>query len=50
MVREGSSAKNMGALFDFSHRLDYWKNHESFGKMPNEVLEKKEYICLFLIL
>lgn len=47
MVREGSSAKNMGALFDFSDRLDYWKNHESFGKMPNEVLEKRIHLPIF---
>lgn len=47
MVREGSSAKNMEALFDFSDRLDYWKNHESFGKMPNEVLEKRIHMPIF---
>ena len=47
MVREGSSAKNMEALFDFSDRLDYWKNHEIFGKMPNEVLEKRIHLPIF---
>lgn len=47
MVREGSSAKNMEALFDFSDRLEYWKNHESFGKMPNEVLEKRIHLPIF---
>ena len=47
MVREGASAKNMEALFDFSDRLDYWKNHESFGKMPNEVLEKRIHLPIF---
>lgn len=47
MVREGSSAKNMEALFDFSDRLDYWKNHESFGKMPNEFLEKRIHLPIF---
>lgn len=47
MVREGSSAKNMESLFDFSDRLDYWKNHESFGKMPNEVLEKRIHLPIF---
>lgn len=47
MVREGSSAKNMDALFDFSDRLEYWKNHESFGKMPNEVLEKRIHLPIF---
>lgn len=47
MVREGSSAKNIEALFDFSDRLDYWKNHESFGKMPNEVLEKRIHLPIF---
>ena len=41
MVREGSSAKNMEALFDFNKRLDYWKNQDNFGTLPNEILEKK---------
>ena len=47
MVRDGSSAKNMEALFDFSDRLQYWKNHESFGKMPNDVLEKRIHQPIF---
>ena len=47
MVREGSSAKNMESLFDFRDILDYWKNHESFGKMPNEVLEKRIHLPIF---
>lgn len=37
----------MEALFDFSDRLDHWKNHESFGKMPNEVLEKRIHLPIF---
>ena len=41
MVREGSSAKNMEALFDFNERLEYWKKQDAFGFMPNEILERK---------
>ena len=47
MVRDGSSAKNMESLFDFGERLDYWKNHESFGKMPRDVLEKRIHLPIF---
>ncbi|WP_299522752.1 adenine deaminase [uncultured Methanobrevibacter sp.] len=47
MVRDGSSAKNMEALFDFNERLNYWKNHEKFGKMPNDVLEKRIHLPIF---
>ena len=41
MVRDGSSAKDMEALFDFNERLDYWKNQDSFGIIPTEVLERR---------
>ena len=41
MVREGSSAKDMESLFDFSDRVNYWRNQESFGIIPNEVLERR---------
>ena len=41
MVRDGSSAKNMEVLFDFNERLNYWKNQESFGIIPTEVLERR---------
>lgn len=41
MVRDGSSAKNMEALFDFNERLNYWKNQDSFGIIPTEVLERR---------
>lgn len=40
MVRDGSSAKNLEALFDFTDRIDYWKNQDNFGYYPNEALEK----------
>lgn len=40
MVRDASSAKNLEALFDFSHRVQYWKNKDNFGYLPNEALEK----------
>ena len=41
MVRDGSSAKNMEALFDFNERLNYWRNQESFGIIPTDVLERR---------
>ena len=41
MVRDGSSAKNMEALFDFSERIAHLKNQESFGIIPTEVLERR---------
>ena len=41
MVRDGSSAKDMEALFDFNERLNYWKNQESFGFIPTDVLERR---------
>ena len=41
MVRDGSSAKDLEALFDFNERLNYWKNQESFGIIPTEVLERR---------
>ncbi len=47
MVREGSSAKNMEALFDFNERLNYWRNHESFGEMTTEELEEKIHSPIF---
>ena len=47
MVREGSSAKNMDALFDFNERLNYWRNHESFGKMTTEELEEKIHLPIY---
>lgn len=40
MVRDGSSAKNLEALFDFKDRINYWKNQDNFGYYPNEALEK----------
>lgn len=40
MVRDGSSAKNLEALFDFTDRVNYWKNQDNFGYYPNEALEK----------
>ena len=41
MVRDGSSAKNMEALFDFNERLNYWKNQDNFGIIPSEVLSRR---------
>lgn len=41
MVRDGSSAKNMESIFDLNERLNYWKNQESFGIIPTEVLERR---------
>jgi adenine deaminase len=47
MVRDGSSAKNMEALFDFSDRINYLKQQESFGIIPNEVLERRIHSPIF---
>lgn len=47
MVRDGSSAKNMEALFDFSERINYLKNQESFGIIPTEVLERRIHSPIF---
>ncbi len=41
MVRDGSSTKNMEALFDFNERLTYWRNQESFGIIPTDMLERR---------
>ena len=41
MVRDGSSARNMEALFDFNERLNYWRNQESFGIIPTDMLERR---------
>ena len=41
MVRDGSSAKDMEALFDFNERLNHWKNQKSFGIIPTEVLDRR---------
>ncbi|MDO5848276.1 MAG: adenine deaminase [Methanobrevibacter sp.] len=40
MVRDASSAKNLEALFDFSDRIEYWRNKDNFGYLPNEALER----------
>lgn len=40
MVRSGSSAKNLDALFDFNQRLDYWKNQEDLGNINSQQLKK----------
>ncbi|MBR0270399.1 MAG: adenine deaminase [Methanobrevibacter sp.] len=47
MVRDGSSAKNMEALFDFSERIAHLKNQESFGIIPTEVLERRIHSPIF---
>ncbi|WP_407423560.1 adenine deaminase [Methanobrevibacter sp.] len=47
MVRDGSSAKNMEALFDFSDRINYLKHQESFGIIPTEVLERRIHSPIF---
>ena len=47
MVRDGSSAKNMEALFDFSERIDHWKNQNNFGIIPTEVLERRIHTPVF---
>ena len=47
MVRDGSSAKNMEALFDFSKRIDHWKNQNNFGIIPTDVLERRIHTPVF---
>jgi len=47
MVRDGSSAKNMEALFDFTQRITYLKNQDSFGIIPTEVLERRIHSPIF---
>lgn len=47
MVRDGSSAKNMEALFDISQRVDFLKNQDEFENIPAEVLEKRINTSLF---
>lgn len=47
MVRDGSSAKNMEALFDFSQRMEYLRNQDGFGMIPAEVLERKIHSPIF---
>ena len=47
MVRDGSSAKNMEALFDFTERVNHWRNQESFGIIPTDVLERRIHSPIF---
>ena len=47
MVRDGSSAKNMEALFDFSERIEHYKNQDNFGIIPNEVLSRRIHSPIF---
>ena len=47
MVRDGSSAKNMEALFDFSQRVEHCKNQDNFGIIPTEVLERRIHSPIF---
>lgn len=47
MVRDGSSAKDMEALFDFSERIEHYKNQDSFGIIPNEVLSRRLHSPIF---
>ena len=47
MVRDGSSAKNMEGLFDFSARIEHYKNQDNFGIIPNEVLSRRLHSPIF---
>ena len=47
MVRDGSSAKDMDALFDFSQRIEHYKNQDSFGIIPTEVLSRRLHSPIF---
>ena len=51
MVREGSSAKNMDALFNINNRIKYWTNESKFGNISVDDYEKllKHPIFDFLV-
>ena len=51
MVREGSSAKNMDALFNINNRIKYWTNESKFGNISIDDYEKllKHPIFDFLV-
>ena len=47
MVRDGSSAKNMEALFDYSERLNYFEKQKDFNIIPNEIIERRLHSPIF---
>ena len=47
MVRDGSSAKNMEALFDFSEKLNHLKKQEGFSMIPTEIIERRLHSPIF---
>jgi adenine deaminase len=51
MVREGSSAKNMEALFNLKDRINFWSNQNSFGSISVKEFEEimKNPIFDFLV-
>ncbi len=51
MVREGSSAKNMDALFNINNRIKYWTSESKFGNISIDDYEKllKHPIFDFLV-
>ena len=47
MVRDGSSAKDMEALFDFSEKLNHLKKQNGFSIIPIEVIERRMHSPIF---
>ena len=47
MVRDGSSAKNMEALFDFSEKLNHLKKQDGFSIIPTEIIERRLHSPIF---
>lgn len=47
MVRDGSSAKNMAALFDFSEKLNHLKKQDGFSIIPTEIIERRLHSPIF---
>ncbi|WP_298501133.1 adenine deaminase [uncultured Methanobrevibacter sp.] len=47
MVRDGSSAKNMEALFDFSEKLNHLKKQDGFSIVPTEIIERRLHSPIF---
>lgn len=47
MVRDGSSAMDMEALFDINHALDHIEDPEKLGVIFRDIFEKRVYSSLF---
>ena len=47
MVRDGSSAKNMEAIFDLSERKKFFENQNGFGLVPSEIMQRRIHSPIF---